>query len=85
MLLSQINTWPKIAYCLTFFRRLFVKCETPICWAADVKMEFCFAKINSIAADTLKTINDAREEYFRRHIFKMKMVDNFRWWFENDF
>ena len=46
---------------------------------SDVKMVFCFAIINSFAAITLKTINDARAEFFRKHIFKAKMVDNFRW------
>ena len=46
---------------------------------SDVKMVFCFAIINSFATITLKTINDARAEFFRKHIFKVKMVDNFRW------
>ena len=41
-------------------------------------MAFCFSVIKSGAAITLKTINDAREEFFRKYIFKMKMVDNFR-------
>ena len=40
---------------------------------------FCFAVINSVAAITLNALNDARAEFFRDHIFKMKMVDNFRW------
>ena len=43
-----------------------------------VKMAFCFSVIKSGAAITLKTINDARGEFFRKYIFKMKMVDNFR-------
>ena len=45
---------------------------------SDVKMAFCFAVIINVATITLKTINDARAEFFRKHIFKMKMVDNFR-------
>ena len=44
----------------------------------DVKMAFCFAVINNVATITLKTINDARAEFLRKHIFKMKTVDNFR-------
>ena len=51
----------------------------------DVKMAFCFAIINSVAAITLKNKNDVRAEFFGKHIFKMKMVDNFRRWSENDF
>ena len=43
----------------------------------DVKMVFCFAIINSFAAIKLKTINDARAEFFGEHILKMKMVGNF--------
>ena len=31
---------------------------------SDVKMAFCFAIINSVAAIPLKTINDARVEFF---------------------
>ena len=47
-----------------------------------VEMAFCFAVINNVAAIILKAIN----EFFRKHIFKMKMVDdNFRWRFENHF
>ena len=46
---------------------------------SDVKLGFCFAVINSVAAITLKTINDVIEEFFRNYIFKMKMVPNFRW------
>ena len=45
---------------------------------SDVKLAFCFAVINIVAAVTLKTISDARAEFFRKHIFKMKMVENFR-------
>ena len=52
---------------------------------SDVKMAFCFAIINSVAAITLKTINDARAEFFGKHILKMKMVDNFRRLSENEF
>ena len=44
----------------------------------DVKMAFCFAIINSVAAITLKTINDARAEFFGKHIIKMKMFGNFK-------
>ena len=44
----------------------------------DVKMTFCFAIINSVAAITHKTVNDARAEFFGKHILKIKMVDNFR-------
>ena len=46
---------------------------------SDVKMAFCFAVINSVAALILKAINDDRAKFFRGHIFKMKMIDNFRW------
>ena len=52
---------------------------------SDVKMVFCFAIINSVVAITLKTINNARAEFFGKHIHKMKVVDNFRRWSENDF
>ena len=41
-------------------------------------MAFCFAVINSVGAITLKTINDARAEFFKKHICKRKMIDNFR-------
>ena len=41
---------------------------------SDVKMAFCLAIINSVAAITLKTMNDARAEFFGKHILKMKMV-----------
>ena len=44
----------------------------------DVKMVFCFAIINRIAAITLETINNARAEFFGKYILKMKMFDNFR-------
>ena len=40
---------------------------------SDVKVAFCFAIINKVTAITFKTI----AEFFRKHIFKMKMVDNF--------
>ena len=46
---------------------------------SEVKIAFCFAVINSVANITLKTINDSRAEFFRKHIFKMKMAKNFRW------
>ena len=85
MLQSQVSKWSEIADCLTFLRRLFVRCEIPTCSAAYVKMAFCFAIINSMAAITLKTINDARAEFFGKHILKMKMVDNFRRRSTNDF
>ena len=42
------------------------------------KWHFVFAIINSIAAITLKTTNDARAEFFGKHVLKMKIVDNFR-------
>ena len=45
---------------------------------SDVKIVFHVAVKKGIAAITLKTTNDARAEFFREHIFKMKMVDNFR-------
>ena len=51
----------------------------------DVKMAICFAIINSVAAIALKTINDARAEFFWKHILKIKMVGNFRRWAENGF
>ena len=47
-------------------------------------MVFCFAVINNVVPITLKAINDVRAKFFVKHIFKMKMVDNFRWSFEND-
>ena len=34
-------------------------------------MAFCFAVINSVAAITLKAINDARGEFLRDHIFSI--------------
>ena len=34
MLQSQVSKWSEIADCLTFLRRLFVKCKIPICSAA---------------------------------------------------
>ena len=52
---------------------------------SDVKVQFCFAIINSVAAITLKTINIASVEFLRKYIFKMKMVDNFRWRVEMTF
>ena len=52
---------------------------------SEVKLEFSLAVINSVVAITLKTINDARAEIFRKHTFKMKMVDNCKWRFEKDF
>ena len=48
---------------------------------SHVKVAFCFAIINKVTAITFKTI----AEFFRKHIFKMKMVDNFGWRLENDF
>ena len=52
---------------------------------SNIKMALCFAVINSVAAITLKAINNARAKFFTKHIFKMEIVDNFRWRFENDF
>ena len=52
---------------------------------SDVKVAFCFAVINSVAAITLKTMNNARAEFFKKHISKMKMVDSFSWRLENGF
>ena len=46
--------------------------------SCDVKMEFCFALIDSVAAITLKTINDARAKFSSEHIFEMKIIDNVR-------
>ena len=34
MLQSQVSKWSEITDCLTFLRRLFVKCEIPRCSAA---------------------------------------------------
>ena len=34
MLQSQVRTSSEITDCLTFLRRLFVKCEIPVCSAA---------------------------------------------------
>ena len=52
----------------------------------DLKLAFCFAVKNSVAAIAL--VSNARQcqsRFFRKHIFQMKMVYNFRWIFENDF
>ena len=51
----------------------------------DLKVAFCFAVINSAAAITLKTINNAKVDFFGKYVFKIKMFDNFIWRFENDF
>ena len=51
---------------------------------SDVNMTFCYAVADSVAAIRLKTISDAKADFFTRHIFKMKIVGDFRWWFEND-
>ena len=51
----------------------------------DVNVAFGFAVINSAAAVTLKTINNVRVDFFRKYIFQIKIVDNFRRRFENDF
>ena len=48
---------------------------------SDVKVAF-FAVINSVAAITLKTTDSATAEFARYHIFKIKLVGNFRWRFE---
>ena len=34
MLQSQVSKWSEIADCITFLRRLFIKCEIAICSAA---------------------------------------------------
>ena len=52
---------------------------------SEVKLEFSLAVINSVVAITLKTINDATAEIFRKNTFKMKMVDSCKWRFEKDF
>ena len=41
----------------------------------DLKMAFCFAVINSVAAITLKTINDARAEFFRAEFFAVSRFE----------
>ena len=38
-------------------------------------MAFCFAIINSAAAITLKIINDARAEFFGKHILKFTILE----------
>ena len=50
---------------------------------SDVTVAF-FAIINNVPAITLKTVNILRTEFFRKHIFKMKMFDSVSWRFEND-
>ena len=44
---------------------------------SDVKLVFCFAVINSVAAITPKTINDARAEFSFTHSFRQTMPDLF--------
>ena len=46
---------------------------------SDVKMVFCFAIINSVVAITLKTINNARAEFFGKHILN-HLSTNFSKW-----
>ena len=53
--------------------------------SSDVKVASCFVVINSVAAITLKTVNNARVEFLRKHISKIKTVDSFSWRFENGF
>lgn len=55
-----------------------------MCNCPDVKMEFCFAIIKSIVAVKLKTINNTRAEFFMKHIFKTKLVENLTERFGND-
>ena len=52
---------------------------------SDINVALCFTVINSIPAIILKTINNASAYFFRKHIFKIKIVHNFRGIFENDF
>ena len=40
---------------------------------SEVKMVFCFAVRNNVTAFTLNTIKGARAEFFREHIFQMKV------------
>ena len=42
---------------------------------SDVKVAFCFAVINSVAAIALKNYKRCQAEFFRKHILKIKMVD----------
>ena len=86
MLESQVDLMIWNSWLFNIFKTFICQMRNshmPSC--SDVKMAFCFAVISSVAAITLKSINDARAEFFKKHIFKMKMIDNFRWWFENDF
>ena len=50
---------------------------------SDINVVFCFAVINNSVAVTVKTISNARAGFFRKWIFKGKVVYNFRWRFEN--
>ena len=77
MLQSQVSKWSVIADCLTFLRCL-PNVKFPYFQLLWHKYGVCFAIINSVAAITLKTINDVTAEFFGKHILKMKMVDNFR-------
>ena len=63
MLQSQLSKSSKIADCLIFLRRLFVKCNISyanclLFSCSDVKLVFCFAVIISVAAITLKIKSD---------------------------
>ena len=52
---------------------------------SDVKIAFCFAIKISLLAITLIAINDTRPEFFNKHIFQIKIVDNFKWRLKNVF
>ena len=64
ILQSQLNKLSEIADCLTFLRR-FLRRNSYMFSYSNVKITFCFAVINSVAAITVKTIKDARAELFR--------------------
>ena len=55
MLQPQVSMSSEIADCLAFLRRLFVKCEIPICSAASNKYEIKKTKIESFINDELET------------------------------
>ena len=67
------------AICKRFSTWFFVKCEIPIDSAALTKKKEKKRKkitvINSIAAVTWKTINNARANFLGKFIFKMNLVD----------
>ena len=86
MLQSKVSKWCEISWLLdivkTFVHPVW---NSHIFCCSSIKMALCFAIINSAAVITLKIINDARAEFFGKHILTMKIVDNFRRWSENDF